>query len=66
MSDLAGSDHAGDYFALIVFDINQDRRARWVEIPDIVWDVLEVTHIFAAIEIKRYERLRVEIVARPN
>src|SRR5262245_12688692 len=66
LPDLAGTYHAGNHVAMIVLDIDQDRRGGWIEIPHIVRDVLEVAGIFAAIEIKRYKRFRVEIVAWPN
>ena len=52
--------------AVLVLGIDQDRRARVVEIPNVMGDVLEVADIFAGIEIDRDERLRVEIVAGPD
>src|SRR5512132_652726 len=66
LPDLAGPDDAGNDFAVVVLNINENRRTRWVEIPHIVRDVLEVADIFAGIEIKRHQRLRVEIVAGSN
>ena len=41
-------------------------RADRVEIPHVMGDVLEVADIFAGVEIDRYERVRIEIVAGPD
>jgi hypothetical protein len=60
--DLAGPYHAGNQVAVIVLNVDEDWRGGGVEIPHVMRDVLEVAGIFACIEIKRYERLGVEIV----
>src|SRR5262245_45860908 len=66
MPDLARPYYAGNYVAIIVLNIDQDWRGGWVEIPHVMRNVLEVADIFARIEIKRYERLGVEIVTGPD
>src|SRR6476620_6452789 len=66
VSDLVAVDDGGDDVSIRVLGIDQDRRAHGVEIPHVVRDELEVADIFAGVEIDRYQRLGIEIVAGPN
>src|SRR5262245_54071775 len=66
MAGLAAVEEARDDLAVLVFDINQDRRACSIAVPRLIGDVLEVADILAGIEIDRYERICVEIVARTD
>src|SRR5262249_31404514 len=52
MPGLARMDHARDGFAALVPDIDQYGRADRVEIPHVMGNVLEVTDVFAGVEVK--------------
>ena len=63
---LAAVDDARDHLAVLVAHVDEDRRARGVEVPDIVRDVLVVPLVLAGVEIDRDERIGIEIVAGAN
>src|SRR5262249_23149952 len=50
--DLARTWQAGNHVAVIVLNINQNRRGGWIKIPNVMRDILEVADIFSGIEIK--------------
>src|SRR6202021_956927 len=63
MTGLASMDHARDGLAILALHVHQHRRAYSIEIPHVVGDVLEVADIFAGIEGKRNQRVRIEVIA---
>ena len=64
VAGLAAVNDAGDRLAVLVLDVDEDRRADGVKIPNVMRNVLEVANVFARIEIKRDERVRIKVVAR--
>ncbi len=66
MTGLTAVDDARNDLAVLVLNIDQDRRADRVKIPNVMGDVLIVAGILAGVEIERHERVGVEIVAGTN
>ena len=55
MSSLARMEDALNHLSLLVFDRSHERRRHRIEVPQIMRDILEMTYIFAGIEIDRHQ-----------